>query len=51
MELTSKLGTFIHSELTDAIIDTFHDVYNEPGHGFLESVYREATIIALRANG
>ena len=29
----------------------FFDVYNELGHGFLESVYREAMTIALRYEG
>jgi GxxExxY protein len=38
-----------HAETTDAIIDCFCDLYNELGYGFLESVYREAMIIALRS--
>ena len=32
---------FKHGELTEKIIGTFFDVYNELGHGFLESVYEE----------
>jgi GxxExxY protein len=40
-----------HAELTDAIIGCFYDVYNELGYGFLESVYREAMIVALRSAG
>ena len=28
-----------HSTLTESIIGTFFEVYNELGHGFLESVY------------
>jgi GxxExxY protein len=39
-----------HGETTAAIIGVFFDVYNELGYGFLESVYREATI-ALRSEG
>lgn len=31
-----------HQEVTEAIIQTFYEVYNELGHGFLESVYEEA---------
>ena len=40
-----------HADITDAIIRRFYDVYNELGYGFLESVYREAMIIALRTAG
>ena len=36
MELTCKHEGLKHSELTDAIIGTFYDLYNELGHGFLE---------------
>ncbi len=39
-----------HSELTDKIIRVFYDVYNELGHGFLESTYAEAMIVALEAS-
>ena len=37
----------IHKELTERIIRVFYDVYNELGHGFLESVYEEAMALAL----
>jgi GxxExxY protein len=40
-----------HSELTDAIIGVFYDVYNELGFGFLESVYRKALQMALKEKG
>ena len=36
-----------HAELTEKIIGIFFDVYNELGHGFLESVYQRALHIAL----
>lgn len=42
---------FKHGELTREIIGVFYDVYNELGHGFLESVYEEAMAIALRQAG
>jgi hypothetical protein len=29
----------LHKELTDEIIKTFYDVYNELGYGFLEKIY------------
>jgi GxxExxY protein len=40
-----------HSELTDQVIGVFYDVYNELGHGFLESTYAEAMVIALAQSG
>jgi GxxExxY protein len=40
-----------HSELTNAIIGVFYDVYNELGSGFLESVYRNALRLALTEKG
>ena len=40
-----------HSELTEKIIGVFYDVYNELGHGFLESTYAEAMLVALEEAG
>jgi GxxExxY protein len=40
-----------HEQTTREIIGVFFDVYNELGYGFLESVYREAMVIALTAEG
>jgi len=40
---------YMHSDLTDNIIGTFYEVYNELGFGFLESVYEEAMTMALQA--
>src|SRR5262249_34847533 len=40
-----------HEELTGKIIKVFYDVYNELGYGFLESVYQNAMVLALRAAG
>jgi GxxExxY protein len=41
----------IHSQLTNRIIGVFYDVYNELGHGFLESIYAGAMGIALEQAG
>jgi len=38
-----------HKELTYRIIGVFYDVYNELGHGFLESVYQKSLGLALQA--
>jgi GxxExxY protein len=40
-----------HEDLTERIIGVFYDVYNELGHGFLESIYREAMRVALGQAG
>ncbi|MGB7200685.1 MAG: GxxExxY protein [Pyrinomonadaceae bacterium] len=41
----------LHHDLTEKIIGVFYDVYNELGHGFLESVYETAMMIALNDKG
>jgi GxxExxY protein len=43
---TDKHG-FKHKDITDKIIRVFYEVYNELGHGFLESVYERSLEIAL----
>ena len=40
-----------HRALTEKIIGIFYDVYNELGHGFIESVYEKALEFALSQNG
>jgi GxxExxY protein len=42
---------FKHGILTKKIIGIFYDVYNELGHGFLESVYQDSLVIALESRG
>ncbi|MFN0140684.1 MAG: GxxExxY protein [Pyrinomonadaceae bacterium] len=42
---------FRHAELTKTIIGVFYDVYNELGHGFVESVYENALCMAFREKG
>lgn len=48
---TPQKREFKHGELTQKIIGVFYEVYNELGHGFLESVYEEAMLIALTERG
>ena len=40
---------FKHGDITARIIRVFYEVYNELGHGFLESVYEKSLKIALNA--
>jgi|SRR6185312_15654633 GxxExxY protein len=40
-----------YADVSEKIIGAFYDVYNELGHGFLESIYEESMLIALRQLG
>jgi len=40
---------FQHGEITQKIIGVFYEVYNELGHGFLESVYEKSLEVALNS--
>ena len=40
-----------HGLITDKILGTFYDVYNELGYGFLESVYQQSLVLALKSVG
>jgi len=35
-------AAYKHQKVTESVIQVFYEVYNELGHGFLESVYEEA---------
>lgn len=41
----------LESALTERIIGIFYSVYNELGHGFLESVYENSFAQAMRESG
>jgi GxxExxY protein len=40
-----------HFHVTEKVLKAFYGVYNELGHGFLESVYQGAFVIAARDLG
>lgn len=40
-----------HKELTDGILKTFYEVYNELGYGFLEKVYQNSMYLELKNKG
>lgn len=40
-----------HRDLAEKLIRLFFSIYNELGHGFLESVYEQAFSVALAENG
>ena len=41
----------LHEELTNAIIKTFYEVYNQLGYGFLEKVYQNSLYLELKNKG
>src|SRR5690554_3552731 len=41
----------LHKTLTDQILKTFYDVYNELGYGFLEKVYQNSLYMELKNRG
>ena len=40
--------SFKHKEITDIILRSFYEAYNELGDGFLESVHENALYIVLK---
>jgi len=40
-----------HQDLTEKLIGIFFNMYNELGHGFLESVYEQAFSVSLAESG
>ena len=44
-------GLLIDEKITRQIIGAFFECYNKLGYGFLESVYRRALVLELRARG
>ena len=50
-ELASDEYGSKHGLITDKILGVFYDVYNELGYGFLESVYHQSLVLALKSVG
>lgn len=42
---------YLHEDLTRKVIQVFYEVYSELGYGFLEKVYENALVIALKNKG
>ena len=47
-QINADARRYKHSELTEPIIGVFYEVYNELGFEFLEKVYEEAMVVALK---
>lgn len=41
----------LHKDITEKILESFYEVYNTLGYGFLEKVYENALIIELQNKG
>ncbi|HOQ05121.1 MAG TPA: GxxExxY protein [Anaerohalosphaeraceae bacterium] len=41
----------LYKDITDKILKSAFEVYNDLGYGFLEKVYENALLLALRENG
>jgi GxxExxY protein len=41
----------LHADVTDRVLKAFYHVYNTLGYGFLEKVYQNALVLALRKAG
>ncbi len=51
MDATRDALQLAHGDLTREIIGAFHDVYNDLGHGYVESVYVRSLMVALGDRG
>ena len=51
MKTIQSSKTFLHGQITEKILEGAFEVSKELGSGFLESVYKNAIVIALRAKG
>lgn len=45
------MAELLHKELSNQIINTFYEVYNNLGYGFLEKVYQNAMYLELLSRG
>ncbi|MDB5337013.1 MAG: GxxExxY protein [Planctomycetaceae bacterium] len=49
--MSYSMTDLAHQEITEQIIGAAFEVYKHLGHGFLESVYRNAMLMELRLRG
>jgi len=48
---TERQSGLVHREITEKVIKAFYEVHLELGHGFLESIYENALVLALETEG
>jgi GxxExxY protein len=51
MKTIQSSKSFLHGDITEKILEAAFEVSKELGSGFLESVYKNAMVIALREKG
>jgi GxxExxY protein len=49
--MQDSVAEHIHSNLTETILGCCFDVMNELGIGFLESIYKNALLVAIKEKG
>ncbi|WP_162126620.1 GxxExxY protein [Flavobacterium phycosphaerae] len=45
------MTNFLHKKLSDSILKSYYEVYNNLGYGFLEKVYQNAMYLELKNQG
>ena len=45
------MSNLLHKGITDSILKTYYDVYNQLGYGFLEKVYQNSMYLELKNKG
>ena len=51
VNLNVMASNYLYTDITGAIIESYFNVYNKLGFGFLESVYQRAMVFGLSAKG
>ena len=45
------MSSLLHKKISDSILKTYYEVYNNLGYGFLEKVYQNAMFFELQSQG
>lgn len=45
------MTNLLHKKLSETILKTYYEVYNELGYGFLEKIYQKAMYFELKSQG
>ena len=45
------MSSLLHKKISDSVLKTYYEVYNNLGYGFLEKVYQNAIFFELQSQG